>query len=83
MKARLNIQESDRQNSDNETIPGFWKDYQRYSEHVALLDGFVTANPELIQKIEFGKSYENRTMVLAKIGLDSEQVDNYLCKRLI
>lgn len=53
-----------------DAIPDFWKTYQRYDRHVALVDALVAQNPAIASKLTIGKSSEKRDIVAIRIGVN-------------
>src|SRR6218665_2456367 len=56
-----------------EAIPNFWTKFQRYDQHVALLEALQQQNPSLAQVDTMGKSYEGREIKVIRIGADSNE----------
>src|SRR5690606_8383882 len=40
-------------------------------QHTALVDALASKNPSLVQKVTFGRSYQGRTLIAARIGANS------------
>lgn len=63
----LNIRES----RETEAIAGFWNTYQRWSQHLALVDALVAQNPAIVARISLGNSYLGNPLIVARIGANS------------
>ncbi|KAH9387858.1 hypothetical protein TYRP_009056 [Tyrophagus putrescentiae] len=57
--------------TSEEAIPGFWLKYQRYDQHMALLEAFAQKNPSIVETITFGQSFEGRALKAVRIGVPS------------
>lgn len=55
--------------TSEEAIPGFWLKYQRYDQHMALLEALAQKNPSIVETITFGQSFEGRALKAVRIGV--------------
>lgn len=53
-------------------IVGFWQSYQRYEAIENLMNDLQNKYPNLVAKINFGKSFEGRELNLMRIGAISD-----------
>ena len=56
----------------DEAIPGFWSTFQRYNQHVLLLQTLADQNPSLAKVFSLGNSYEGRDIKAIRIGANSD-----------
>lgn len=56
---------------EGEAISGFWSRYQRFDQHGALVDALASKNPSLVQKVTFGRSFQGRSLIAARVGVNS------------
>lgn len=52
---------------------GFWQSYQRYEAIENLMNDLQDKYPNLVHKINFGKSFEGRELNLMRIGANSNE----------
>lgn len=57
--------------TSEEAIAGFWLKYQRFDQHMALLEALAQKNPSIVETITFGQSFEGRALKAVRIGVPS------------